>query len=42
MSQHPTAEARGKKAVIRDSCLVIRENLEQGAWFAPEEMSDGR
>ena len=26
ISHHPTAEARGKKAVIRVSCLVIREN----------------
>ena len=31
-----------KKAVIRVSCLVIRENHGQGGWFAPEEMFEGR
>ncbi|MDE0435867.1 MAG: hypothetical protein OXH92_17845, partial [Bryobacterales bacterium] len=30
ISHHPTAEAREKKAVIRVSCLVIRENHWRG------------
>ena len=29
------------KAVIRVSCLVIRENLGLGGWFAPGEMFGG-
>ena len=42
MSHDPTVEAHEKKAVIRVSCLVIRENHGHEAWFAPEEMSYGR
>ena len=41
ISHHPTVEAR-EKAVIRVSCLVIREKHGQGIWFAPEEMTNGR
>ena len=40
ISHHPTVEARDKKAVIRVSCLVIRENHGRGPGSLQEEIPD--